>query len=126
MDLPKKERTFYFKHTGRETGFVYEGTFTIKCVLNIGEKRVMELEMSRLQGDLINGTPQLKAIAEALASLRARIVDAPEWWKQGGGLSIEDEDTVVALMGEIDKNVDEFRKSLVEKAKATSGSESGN
>ncbi len=126
MDLPKKERTFYFKHIGLDTSFTYEGQFTIKCTLNIGEKRLMELEQSRLQGDMQNGTAQLRAIASTIATLRAKIVDAPEWWKQGGGMFIEDEDAVVELMNKVDEVSDSYRKELVAKAKPADETESGN
>ena len=120
MDLPKKERSFYFKHIGEETGFVYEGNFTIKCTLNIGEKRLMELELSRLQGDMQNGTNQLKAIASTISILRAKIVEAPEWWKQGGGMFIEDESAVVELLNKVDEISSSYRKDLVSKVKAES------
>lgn len=126
MDLPKKERSFYFKHIGEDSGFVYEGQFTIKCTLNIGEKRLMELEQSRLQGDMQNGTAQLRAIASTIATLRAKIVESPEWWKQGGGMFVEDEGAIVELMNKVDEVSDLYRKELISKANATKEAESGN
>ena len=126
MDLPKKERSFYFKYTGEDSGFVYEGQFTIKCTLNIGEKRLMELEMSRLQGDMQNGTSQLRAISSTISMLRAKIVDAPEWWKQGGGMFIEDEGCLVDLINKVDEVSDLYRKELMAKASPSKEAEPGN
>lgn len=118
MDLPKKERTFYFNYSSVESGFTYEGNFTIKCKLNVSEKYQLELEKSRLMSDMVNPTNGLAGLAIALSTLRAKIVDGPNWWTQGRGLSIEDEDTLVTLYEKVESETYEWRKELEDKAKA--------
>jgi hypothetical protein len=82
MSLPKKEKTFDFRHIGELTGKVYEGQFTTKCILSIGDKRLLEIEKSRLTADLQNPTANLDAVGLVVANLRVRIVEAPDWFKQ--------------------------------------------
>lgn len=98
MDLPSKETTFDFEHIGEETGKKYEGRFTVLCSLTVGQKHALALEKTRLLGNYPNPTDDLAGLAIILANLRAKIVEAPEWWKQsGGGNSIEDESALVVL-----------------------------
>lgn len=118
MDLPKKERTFYFNYTSLESGQTYEGNFTVKCKFNVAEKYQLELEKSRLMSDMQNPTNGLAGIAIALSTLRSRIVDGPNWWTQGKGLSIEDEDTLVELFDKVESECIEWRKELEAKANA--------
>ena len=79
--LPKIERSFDLDYIGKTTGLAYKGVFTVKCLLNIGQKHAVELEKSRLIADQRNPTNGLLNIAVALAELRGRIVEAPSWWK---------------------------------------------
>lgn len=116
MDLPKKERTFSFNHVSEESGLTYEGTFTIKCKLNVSEKYQLELEKSRLMSDMLNPSNGLMGLAIALSTLRVRIVDGPNWWAQGKGMNIEDEDVLVALFEKVETECMEWRKELSDKA----------
>lgn len=116
MDLPKKERTFNFNFTSEESGQLYEGTFTVKCKLNVAEKYQLELEKSRLMSDMANPTNGLMGISIALSSLRIRIIDGPNWWMQGKGLTIEDEDALVELFEKVEQECMAWRKELSEKA----------
>jgi hypothetical protein len=116
MDLPKKERTFGFSYVSDESGLTYDGTFTVKCKLNVAEKYQLELEKSRLMSDMANPSNGLMGIAIALSTLRVRIVDGPNWWTQGKGLNIEDEDVLVALFERVETECMEWRKELSERA----------
>jgi hypothetical protein len=82
MQLPKNEKSFHYKRLGEKTGREYEGTFTTRCVLNFQEKRLLEIEKSTITADLSNPTSNLSAIAEVVANLRIRLVEAPDWFKQ--------------------------------------------
>jgi hypothetical protein len=116
MDLPKREKTFYFDHEG-ESGFRYEGNFTIKCRLTVAEKYAAELEKTRLQGDTSNPSPGLSGMAIALSSLRSRVIDGPNWWKQGLGLSIEDEDALVELYSKVEEVAAEWTSEVKKSVK---------
>lgn len=117
MDLPSKERTFDFEHVGEDTGKKYEGRFTVLCVLNVGQKHALGLEKTRLLGNYANPTDDLAGLAIILANLRAKIVDAPEWWKQSNGGSIlDDESVIVALYRKVQEAEFQWKEDLKKKA----------
>lgn len=119
MELPARDKTFYFDHTG-ESGFRYEGNFTIKCRLNIAERHGMESDRSRLLGDSKNPTQDLQALALCISTCRAHVTDAPEWFKQSRAL-LEDEDALVALYNKIVETTDTWRRDVVEASKEKVG-----
>lgn len=117
MDLPKNESVFDFDFIS-ELGRKYEGRFTALCVLDMGQKHRLELEKTRLLGNHANPTDGLAGIAIVLATLRSKIIDAPEWWKQSnGGFLIKDEDVLVALYDKIQAAEAEWRNQLMEMKK---------
>lgn len=114
--LPSKEKTFDFEFIGEDTGKKYEGRFTVKCVLNVGEKHALALEKTRLMGNYTNPTDDLAGFAVILANLRAKILNAPEWWNQsGGGSIIDDEGALVALYRKITEVELEWKEDLKKK-----------
>lgn len=116
MDLPSKEKTFDFEHVGETTGKEYKGRFTVLCVLNVGQKHALSLEKTRLLGNYQNPTDDLAGLAIILANLRAKVVEAPEWWKQSqGGVLIEDEDALVVLYRKIQEAEFEWKEELKKK-----------
>ncbi len=116
MDLPSKEKTFDFEHTGLTMGKEYSGRFTVLCVLNVGQKHSMALETTRLLGNYPNPTGELTGFAVILAQLRAKIIDAPEWWKQSnGGSLIDDEDCLVALFRKVEEAEEQWKEDLKKK-----------
>lgn len=118
MDLPKNERSFNFNEIGDIYGNKYEGTFTVKCVLNMFDRRALEIEKSRLRLDINNPTPDLIALSTIISNLKVRILDAPEWWKQSkDGNDIQEENIVVSLFDKVMEQEDKWRSEL--KAKAT-------
>lgn len=101
MALPIKIKTFDFDFTS-SLGNNYKGVFTVKCLLNIGEKHQMELEKTRLMGNYSNPTDELYGIATVLANLRAKLIDAPGWWKDSrAGAALEEEDLLSALYNKV-------------------------
>jgi hypothetical protein len=117
MDLPSNQDVFDFNFTS-EVGKKYEGRFTVLCVLDMRTKHRLELEKTRLLGNYPNPTDQLAGIAVMLSTLRLRITDAPEWWKQSdGGNDISDFDALNALYDKVLNVEVEWRTKLKEKAK---------
>ena len=116
MDLPSKEKSFAFKHTGEVTGKEYEGQFTVRCLLNIGQKHSLALEKTRLLGNYDSPTDDLAGLALILANLRAKVIDAPEWWKQSlGGTLIDDEDALVVLYRKVEETELAWKEELKKK-----------
>jgi hypothetical protein len=68
---------------------------------------------------MANPTNGLMGMAIALSTLRTKIVDGPNWWTQGRGLNIEDEDALVSLFDRVEEESLQWRKELEEKAKAS-------
>lgn len=117
MDLPSTQSVFDFDFTS-EIGQHYDGRFTVLCVLDMRTKHRLELEKTRLMGNHASPTDELAGIAIILATLRTRIVDAPEWWKQSdGGYDITDFDALTALYEKVMDAEKEWRLKLKEKAK---------
>lgn len=112
MNLPKNEAVIDFQKTGELTGKSYDGTFTVFCVLNMAQKHSMELEKTRLLGDHQNPTDGLIGIAVILSTLRAKIIDAPEWWKQSRGADVLDDEVLVELYNKIQEAETAWRTSL--------------
>jgi hypothetical protein len=116
MDLPQKQKIIDFEFLS-EFGKKYEGQFTILCRLNVGAKHSMELEKSRLLGSYVNPTSALLGYAEVLSNLRAKIVDAPEWWKQSlGGATLEDEGVLYNLYEKIIEAEKQWKDEMMKKA----------
>lgn len=113
MDLPKNEKSFQLDHLGEVTGKKYEGTFTVICVLNTAQKRVLEIEKSALSADLSNPTGNLSAIATVIANLRVRVIKSPDWFKQAiSDLDLLDEDVFFTLYGKCLDQADEWLKEV--------------
>jgi len=125
MDLPQNEKTFEFSHVGLATGKKYDGKFTVKCILNMFDKREIELEKSRLRADIANPTNLLSSLSHILANLRIRIIKAPTWWEQSlGGFDILDEDAIIALFDKVMAQEDLWHEEL--KALSKKGEPEGN
>jgi hypothetical protein len=116
MNFKDTEKTFYFDYTS-ELGQRYEGNFTVKCLLTMGEKHRLELEKTRLLGNSVNPTAELLGIATILATLKHKIVDAPNWWKQSnGGEKIQELDILTELFYKVDDMEQEWKAELLKKA----------
>lgn len=121
MDLPNKQKTFAFEHVGEATNKKYDGQFTVRCVLNVGQKHALALEKTRLLGNYESPTDDLAGLAIVLANLRAKIAEAPEWWNQSsGGSLIDDEDALVLLYRKIQEAELEWKEDLKKKAQKIS------
>lgn len=125
MDLPLKEKTFEFDHVGEDTGKEYKGRFTVLCTLTVGQKHSLALEKTRLLGNYANPTDDLAGLAIILANLRAKIVDAPEWWKQSqGGAAVEDESALVVLYRQVQEAEFQWKEELKKKTQKTDPTQS--
>lgn len=90
-----------FSKEGEVTGFKYEGQFSVKCVLTAADKRVLEIEQSRLMVDLKNPTSNLIAISRVVANLRIRVLKAPDWFDQMiGDLETLDDNILFDVLSE--------------------------
>lgn len=117
MSLPKNEASFDFEHIGELTGKKYEGQFTCKCILSLADKRVLEIEKSRITADLMNPTGDLSALGTVIANLRVRVLDAPDWFRQAiQNLEILDEEVIFEIYGKCLGKAEEWRKKIKEKA----------
>jgi hypothetical protein len=127
MELPKNEATFDVDVLGDTTFKQYQGQFSCRCVLNLGQKHAMELEKSRLLGSYSNPTEELEGLAIIFATLRAKLTDGPEWWKQSlGGATIGDENILIELYNKVEKAEKEWRQKVKELANPSTDSQSPN
>ena len=125
ITLPKNEKTFLFNKVGEVTGVTYEGQFVVKCALSLGDKRLIEIEKSRLSADLQNPTGNLDAISRVIANLRVRVISGPEWYNQQvSTMTIIDEEIVFDVYAECLKASDEWMKEL--KKDSQKGEDQGN
>jgi hypothetical protein len=117
MELPKNEKSFDVSLIGETTGKKYEGTFTVKCVLNISDKRRLEIERSRLSADTVNPSVSLSAISGVVANLRIRVVQGPEWFKQSiDNLDFLDEDILYEVFSKCMEKSEEWTSEVKKKS----------
>ncbi len=120
-NLPKNQKTFTIDVTGEDTFVSYKGEFTVKCVLNMSGKHALELEKTRLMADYANPSAGLRAIAVSLATVRSKIVKAPDWWSELNAASeLLDENVIIEIFEKcIDAEI-QWRDKVKELADKTS------
>lgn len=106
-----------FSVEGDITGHKYEGQFSVKCALSMSDKRLLEIEQSRLSMDLLNPTDNLLAISRVVANLRVRVLEAPDWFSQIiSSLDILDDNVIFDLYGKCLDVSAEWRDEIKKKA----------
>mgnify|MGYP003601432438 CR=1 FL=1 len=124
MNLPKNEKSFSIDKVGEVTGFKYQGEFVVKCALSLADKRLIEIEKSRLSMDLQNPTANLDALSRLIANLRVRVISGPEWFNQQvQSMSILDEEIAFEVFASCLKASEDWIKELKQNSK---GDEPGN
>ncbi|CAB4125754.1 hypothetical protein UFOVP53_219 [uncultured Caudovirales phage] len=117
MDLPKNEKSFFFSKEGEVTMHKYEGQFSVKCMLTAADKRILEIEQSRLSVDLKNPTNNLTAISRVVANLRVRVLKAPDWFNQMiDDLDTLDDNIIYEVWGECVKASNDWQAELKAKS----------
>lgn len=128
--LPKNQKTFTIDAVGEDTFVPYKGEFTVKCVLNMSGKHALELEKTRLMADYANPSSGLRGIAVSLATVRAKIVKAPDWWTELNAASdLLDENIIIDIFEQCIKAETEWRekvKELADKSSAPKEDAEGN
>ena len=116
MFLPDNKYTFTIKSTGDVTKQVFEGEFSSRIMLTVGEKRLLEAEKARYSTDLANPTEALIAYSNVLAELKVRIIDAPLWWKESSnGEGLLDENILLDVFNLMSEGVIEWMDQLNKK-----------
>lgn len=96
--LPKNESIVKLSIIGDSTQKLYDGAFTIKCILNNYESVQVALRTDRYnEGSESVGT-QTRLFNRAIAELELRIIDSPDWWKSSdSGRLLFDQNVVFEL-----------------------------
>ncbi len=81
MNLPSNEYTFSFKTTGDKTKKVFEGSFTVKCLLTSAEIIEVGLRLDQYNRGSKTLAPGVNLLNRAFAELDVRMIKAPSWWK---------------------------------------------
>lgn len=111
--LPKNEKTFDLNVKGSTTGVKYSGQFTVVCVLDIAGKHQLEMEKTRLMADYANPSNGLLGLAVSLATLRAKIISYPDWWRNSEeGALLKDENVILALYDKCIEMEKKWREEL--------------
>ena len=117
MNLPKNEKSIFFSKVGEITMHKYEGQFTVKCVLTAADRRLLEIEQSRLTMDLKNPTANLSSISRVTANLRVRVQKAPDWFNQMiDDLETLDDNILYEIWNECGQAAKEWHEELKAKA----------
>ena len=125
--LPKNQKTFTIDAIGEDTFVQYKGEFTVKCILNMSGKHALELEKTRLMADYANPSSGLRGIAVSLATVRAKIVKAPDWWKELNAASdLLDENIIIDIFEQCIKAETEWRDKVKEMADKSSAPKEDN
>jgi len=79
LKLPPMSHTFNISVKCKETGKIYEGTFTYERP-NLGQKAEIAKHRIRLSGDLKTLDYDVQVFNEMVAWLKYTIKTAPTWW----------------------------------------------
>ena len=124
MFLPDNKYTFTIKSTGDVTKQVFEGEFSSRVMLTVGEKRLLEAEKARYTTDLKNPTESLIAYSNVLAELKVRIIDAPIWWKESSnGEALMDENVLLDVFNQMSEGDIEWMDQLNKKVEPETAKE---
>lgn len=92
------EHTFPVKIIGSKTKKVYEGTFKVKCLLNLDEQIQRDLAFDSDTRGSMTLLAESRLFARAISELEARVIDAPSWYKDArGGRELLDKNVVLEL-----------------------------
>jgi hypothetical protein len=113
------EFTVTINETGETTGMQYVGEFTVKKRLSLADYAQMDRVTREILGPVApeKASPRARNIAEVIGELSVRVIKAPLFWTESrGGLDLEDDQPVSALMGAIAKRQDDDSKARKAKA----------
>jgi hypothetical protein len=115
--LPKREKTFTLEIVGEESGILYKGEFTVRSILSMSGKHSLELEKTRMMADFANPSRGLAGISISLATIRVKLIKAPDWWYElGDGADILDENVIIELYDRTVLIENEWRNSVAKQA----------
>ena len=120
MLLPvSNEYTFYFSSKGSETGFKYEGTFKVKCLLNIEEKVDIGLRTDAYNRGSKTVSSGITIMNSTLAELDVRIIESPSFWKDSDyGRKLLDTNIIYEVFSKANDSEADFKKRLTEAAES--------
>jgi len=110
--------TSFTIHIVAKSGDRYDGVFKIHRRLShrqLLQQDQLRRELSGPTGGAPSGFSS--SLASALAMIRVRVIEAPEWWtKSGNGLDLLDIEPIEAIATEINRIDEEIDKEMAEKA----------
>jgi hypothetical protein len=79
--LPDNEKTFEIEiEEGEVTRQRYQGKFTCKCILNVGERAAADVLQKRLNDNLTTLEEETYMYHMILAQLEVRLTAGPDWF----------------------------------------------
>jgi hypothetical protein len=116
--LPQREFVFDVDIVGEITQNRYQGRFTSKAVLTIGERSEMEREISSFTADFTNPTANLSNLSIMLSNIKYHVTKCPEWWDiNTNGTDLLDVNVVSEIFRQIMDGRDGWYKKLEKNAK---------
>ena len=122
--IQNNEYTFHVKVQGEKTKEQYEGTFTVKCILNQEEMVDVALRTDRYCGGSKNLANQYILVNRSIAELEVRIIKdektgkmkAPTWWiESDSGRLLYDTNVVYKVFADAMKAEEQWYKKLADK-----------
>jgi hypothetical protein len=116
--LPQREFVFDVDIIGEATQQKYQGRFTSKAVLTIGERIEMEREISSFTSEFANPTPNLSNLSVMLANIKYHVIKCPDWWDiNTNGTDLLDLNVVTEIFAKLVEGKDDWYKKLDKNAK---------
>ena len=123
MNLTNLNYTFYFESTGEKTKNKYEGEFTVKLALTVGEQIEVAKLTDRFNGGSTTLPPAYNVYNRALAEMEVRVATgldgkykAPSWWVDtNGGKGLLDTNVVLDLFTQMVEQSEKEWKTRLDK-----------
>jgi hypothetical protein len=125
------EYTFAFKCVGEKTKQVYEGQFTVKCILSNQEIVEVGLRIDTYNRGSKTLPQGVQLLNRAMAELEIRTLKSPSWWKDSdAGRDLLDTNLIYELFNKAidgeriyDERIAEATQSAEEKAEASASTQ---
>lgn len=111
MPLVNDKAVFEVNVKGENTGKTYSGKFVMKLFLSLKDRSKAAVEFSKLNEGNTQDT-EMTFVNRMLSEFALQCEEAPEWFKDGKLLDLEDFSPLVTIRDELEKSQREYSDKI--------------